>query len=141
MDTSKEYIKMCERAAEIQKLWIVKEADVVFGDRWPGYICAMGHMENFSIRPFNNKCHTGKWAWYQKEEVVWLPRQDQLQEMVIEKETPAGYFIAEELYNDITDSYGRDKYWDFDTMEKFWLAYVMKENFNKIWNGEDWING
>jgi len=26
-----------------------------------------------------------------------------------------------------------------DSMEQLWLAFVMKEKYNKIWNGENWI--
>jgi hypothetical protein len=25
-----------------------------------------------------------------------------------------------------------------DALEVLWLAFVMKENYNKVWNGEDW---
>lgn len=41
-----------------------------------------------------------------------------------------------------------DKLWDFQkyaeseefkTMEQLWLAFVMKECFNKTWNGKQWI--
>jgi len=26
----------------------------------------------------------------------------------------------------------------FNSMEQLWLAFVMKEKFDKVWNGEDW---
>lgn len=26
----------------------------------------------------------------------------------------------------------------FTTWEQLWLAFTMKERFNKVWNGEDW---
>ena len=25
------------------------------------------------------------------------------------------------------------------SMEQLWLAFVMKENYNKVWSGNDWI--
>ena len=25
------------------------------------------------------------------------------------------------------------------TQEQLWLAFIMKEKYNKVWNGEDWI--
>jgi hypothetical protein len=26
-----------------------------------------------------------------------------------------------------------------DTFEQYWLCIVMKEKYNKVWNGNDWI--
>ncbi len=28
----------------------------------------------------------------------------------------------------------------FTSMEQLWLAFVMKEKYNKVWDGEEWIN-
>lgn len=58
---------------------------------------------------------------------VWLPRQDQLQEMVIGGDdtiTLTEYFLnAVSLYCDRKLS-----------MEQLWLKYVMKEKYNKTWD-------
>ena len=27
------------------------------------------------------------------------------------------------------------------SMEQLWLAFVMKDKYKKVWNGEDWIKG
>jgi hypothetical protein len=26
-----------------------------------------------------------------------------------------------------------------ESWEQLWLAFVMKEKYNKVWNGEDWV--
>lgn len=57
---------------------------------------------------------------------IWLPRQDQIQEM-------AGMTEPGEVYL-------KQKYREHvDTWEKYWLAIYMIEEHNKIWDGEKWI--
>ncbi len=70
--------------------------------------------------------------------LVWLPLQDQLQEMVIQ---PMQTII--DLVINITrfgaTAYPKRCAWDsFSSMEQLWLAFVMKEKHNKTWNGEEW---
>lgn len=122
MDTSKEYIKMCESAEEIQKIF--------YNDR------------EFDKRDFMEwiKKPTGK-------VVIWLPRQDQLQEMV-KKETDGilceAFYIVTDFWFEV--SYSSDPNIDEKinmckwSMEQLWLAFVMKEKYKKIWNGTEWLN-
>lgn len=72
-----------------------------------------------------------------KQNLIWLPRQDQLQEMV--------YYngITGHLLNDFDRWYRIDspqgvERWSF---EQLWLAYVMKEKYGKVWNKEAWVKG
>ena len=75
------------------------------------------------------------------EIVVWLPRQDQLQEML-----PKKYLGADAMFSDLVkwieenDDYLEDYFAHCLSAEIILLAFVMKEKFNKTWNGEDWIN-
>lgn len=62
--------------------------------------------------------------------LIWLPHQDQLQGM---------------LEGTVHDKLGRlyraiEKMimYPHETMEQLWLAFVMKEKYNKVWNGEQW---
>jgi hypothetical protein len=68
---------------------------------------------------------------------VWLPRQDQLQDMVIEKyATPWDLAIA--FSNVLMDD--NESYFDkFDSMEKLWLAFVMLEKRKKRWKDGEWV--
>ncbi len=62
---------------------------------------------------------------------LWLPRQDQLQEM-----------LGKQAYDLVRPFY----LWCFDncldtcnySMEQLWLAFVMKENNNKTWDEDKW---
>ena len=64
-------------------------------------------------------------------EDVWLPRQDQLQEMMNESK----FILIERFYKFVNDNipFCREK-----SMEQLWLVFVMKEKFNKMWNGKQW---
>jgi len=73
-----------------------------------------------------------------KYKEIWLPRQDQLQEMVAPKEDVQHLLLH--FYNRVGALFNeKDKPWlQFKSFEQLWLAFVMKEKYNKIWNGKDW---
>lgn len=122
MDTSKEYIEMCEKAYDLQE------------------------KHNFSYK--------GDWFHHIKDIILvcnadvkmkpgtWLPRQDQLQKMVDLKKI--GYTFEEgfAILWDKDFGYMEDDekeisyYKNFDSFEKKWLAFVMREKHNKIWDNE-----
>lgn len=87
MDTSEEYIKMYNKAKEIQKLWKIP------------------------------------------------PTQDQLQKLVRKLFTSFGLIIEFYKWCNTLDFRQKGNW----SMEQLWLSYVMKEKYNKTWNGEDWI--
>lgn len=130
MDTSPEYVKMCDKALEIQKLY-------------PRAGCDCGN------------CGSGKAEWGYSprlKKMVWLPRQDELQEMVTAQNL-CGYRIENIKKAPIIDNllctfeqfYRKQHWWGKaerldkrPTMEQLWLAFVMKEKFNKTWTGKEW---
>jgi hypothetical protein len=124
MDTSEQYIKMCKKAVEIQKLW--KPAT---GDFYGWVICES----------------TGHEIWQDGNKInvvadIWLPRQDQLQKILALNTTNKTLMLVDgqirEFYNFAMD-------WNFtktNSMETLWLEFVMKELYNKTWNGKDWIS-
>ena len=132
MDISKQYIKMCESAKEIQKL-VQDNFDGTYGsekDFW-------GYSER-------------------KDRLVWLPRQDQLQKMLKDTHTLGAiiqglyWFYEPEHFCPDTDneyreckcsSIGIERRKMFETIEQFTLAFVMDELYNKKWDGSDWIKG
>jgi len=67
------YIKMCEQAEEIQKAWKPKMDDKFFD-------CFDSEIRTLACsKPLNEReIIMGKW----KEEAIWLPTQEQLQEMM-----------------------------------------------------------
>ncbi len=122
MDTSPQYIRMCEKATEIQE--IVKPHTTVSGAFRDGdwVYCHTAYCLN-DIRLANAS----------RTDFIWLPRQDQLQEMCKEKDI--GMLLV-----DFFRWFEDEEYiWALNnTMEQLWLAYVMHEKYRKVWNGEDW---
>ena len=152
MDTSEKYIKMCEQAQEIQdlrkfldsgnkfELWedsdfchielssqnkefdLVKSRTTIFNKSFQYFLC-------------DSKCLHYSEAY---SKTIWLPRQDQLQEI---------YFLN-------SDDKTLDKFissllsvlylikWENNhcSFEQLWLAFTMKEKYNKLWNeaNEQW---
>ena len=121
MDTSDEYIKMCEKAEEIQKDWIPDYGDfhVTYDDT--GNVC---FTDVFSG-------HTD----YRFSKFVWLPRQDQLQEMIGE------YLVNKRIMYLILNKMGVDMTFGlFDSFEQLWLGIVMYTKHHKKWDGSVWID-
>jgi len=133
MDTSKEYIKICVKTEEIQKLrkkW-----------QWSDFYCETpiewlnkGKSPSISVAlSINNKRYKNE---------TWLPRQDQLQEMVDNKK-PDELIVRLINYLQDNQKYYKNeaikKLYPTNSMERIWLAFVMKEKYNKIWNGKEWI--
>ncbi len=196
MDTSETFIKMCEKATEIQALWKVPNGanfpDVAFTKStivfkreirgketshfktWdykkenPSWIEAVGghlgiikarHGSSNNVEKFGGGfCATDKTfpakeevieisgrghlydeEWIPREWCIWLPRQDQLQEMIVLHE------ILDSSKSKIASLLSRFWAWylnttnEFTSMEQLWLAFVQKENHGKSWNGEDWV--
>ena len=142
MDTSEQYIKMCKRAEEIQGQWKPAEADFMFNT-------AVGETTFIRVNRTTDRRRRHHSIPYNKDRFFWLPRQDQLQEMVGVQDArelllsfhrfthPAdGMSIRQEDFEDVK---ARTKYRSlFTSMEQLWLAFVMKEKYNKVWNGGDW---
>jgi hypothetical protein len=136
MDTSSTYVEMCKEAVEIQSL------KPLIKDRWEdGNYIFCSEEEIFitftdsELGPFPNEPHQ-----------IWLPRQDQLQQMIKleyrEIQTTVlhrtFFKFREYVQNYDPDSWG-DFRNEFTSFEQLWLAFVMETNYNKYWNGEDWL--
>ena len=146
MDTSETYIKMCEKAVEIQDTWEIaawdycyceKEARVVVLSGYETDAGYYGHgIESYSFR--DEIEIIGTWSENRgcggEGKHIFLPRQDQLQEMVLESNHPDELLKIIGHFHDFACGVTPQ----FDSMEQLWLAFVMKERYSKIWNGEEW---
>ena len=125
MDISKEYIQMCEKAIEIQKLWRMKPKHDFFVFK-----------KDYSLPECPSCCYT-EHSQQRFDNFIWLPRQDQLQ--VIWSLGITCFPIA------MTNTFARwyQDYFDytdkFTSLEQVWLAFVMDTKYNKKWNGEIWV--
>ena len=132
MDTSEKYIKKCESAEDIQRKWVFKSGDFVFD---PDF-------EEVQVL-----------LWYPTKdysEYVWLPRQDQLQELCIN-------FYMQNLSISRYEAFCRFLEWyagclkatsdnglnvgknEIDSGEELLLEYTMNMLHWKKWNGENWV--
>ena len=115
---------MCEKAVEVRKLW-----KNVF-DVGDFYYC-------------DGEVNTVSCGQIRQRQLVWLPRQDQLQGMVYAKSQykPINAILLEKFHIFACSSSptpNRMMSYYFDSMEQLWLAFVMKEKFNKTWEGTQW---
>lgn len=155
-----DYILMCEKAIEIQKLHKPAICDK--------YICDCGsckerldihYIHDYDMDKLNNRDLTNVEPHYsalvrmadvatfvafyhgRSEEdlsYIWLPQQEDLQGMVDIGENRRLYFFDRGL----SVNNGQNNFLykiDGNSMDQLWLAFVMKEKFNKTWDGAEWI--
>ena len=128
MDTSKEYIAMCKAANEIQKVWEPEIGD--FTDRGIVNATGLGTVDGDEIFELSGKDFIGIDLIKLR---MWLPRQDQLQEMLKHK-----FIGCKSMLLNFTEYIHNNC--DFnDSLEGFWLRYVMLLEYNKTWNGTKWV--
>lgn len=169
MDTSNEYVKMCEKAEEIQTIWKPSIGDyhwrkyTVFGDELDDQIWGNDNCPEITILHTKSSVD-GYWFACTKDgeertfsnyegvvkcTSIWLPRQDQLQEMIDTQQRDwinvlemftiwAFWGINEYTLSPSPIFYGMGIPHNVFSMEQLWLAFVMKEKYGKVWNGE-WI--
>ena len=113
------YIKMCEQAEEIQKLWHDK---FVYVKRY-GDLCWRGN--DYLMIP--DACFIITDPWFIPKKEVWLPTLEQLFDMlegtVLEK---LDNFMANLTIN------------VWETLQEHLLNHVMEHNWGKMWNNEKW---
>ena len=71
---------------------------------------------------------------------TWLPAQDQLQEMVDDRDICIRRYANGpcKFWQKCSD-YGEPEGMIFPSPEQLWLAFVMKENHGKVWSNYKWI--
>ena len=130
MDKSADYIKMCEQAKEIQKAWNPEEGDF--------YASLVPY--GFTGVITQNKLAVFVFAFYEgvnrperlKYSATFLPRQDQLQKMVEERN---GDILSQlQAIWIFTNSFKKESV----SFEQLWLEAVMYWKYNKKWNGTEW---
>ena len=67
------------------------------------------------------------------KDFIWLPTQEQLQEMV--KKRHIYYLIKDFQIFQVKHTIGLH----INNMNELWLAFIMYQLYNKRWTGKDWI--
>lgn len=149
MDTSGQYIEMCRKAVEVQELWkpnigdycktkLLKKCAVIIG---------IGFYRNPMITVLGIG-YTNRRTLKSKSGLTWLPRQDQLQEILgssckcellwlhqIKYLEPHANWCCDFAEDGPIET---ESYRIIYTWEQFWLSLVMHVKFNKTWKGKDW---
>lgn len=155
MDTSDQYIKMC-KAKEIQDLWKRLPGDWVKNE-YAGIFIFNRHTSlpeyDVSYTKDGKSMIMTQEEW-NKEHNIWIPRLDQLIEILSDTHLLGGVI---EFFYDFYDpersclnndevckecsEKGIMRRTTFKTMEQLMLAFVMSEKFCKTWDKEkeDWI--
>ncbi len=127
MDRSSNYIRMCESIEEIQEQWQPE-----FGD----FYASMSLGITSPCQPITSDLEK-KLSYLKTIKAVWLPRQDQLQEMVIENYAmPWDLAIA---FSNVLMGENASYFEKFDSMEKLWLAFIMLEKYKRKWKEGEWV--
>lgn len=161
MDTSPEYIKMMSRNYDLRRFKFITgftESDYIYDGK---NVFILGHdhllvkqyfdhnhfcvrialykpVEALSYNSDGMSCIEAKDGSYNVNSIydpVWLPRQDQLQEMFSLSHFDSHFRLLRECYEFACGSYTQNI---SDSLEQLWLAFFMKEEYNKVWNGNDW---
>lgn len=130
MDTSETYIKMCEKAEEITGKWNPHCRGQ--NDFWWAEVESDLNGRGICMKISEMGAKT---------KYIWIPRQDQLQEMVDDESSyPVSHQLLkiEAFFKTIDWWEGKDGDHGEITWEQLWLAFVMKEKFNKTWDGAKW---
>ena len=120
MDFSETYVNMCQKATEIQERWEPEQYD---------FAC--------DITDENPYVYGLEYGWADKTESTFIPRQDQLQQIYLSFNRTLSDPLWSMIFNfsKFGCNYKRRR---FDSMEKIWLAFVMREKYKKEWVEDDW---
>lgn len=149
MDLSKEYIAMCN-VPEIQDNYSIPKA----GDFISVGEIGIEIVLDYEVRDFTIDderqglvviCDTEGLIEYRKGSFIWLPRQDQLQEMIGGDQVR--YFYTDYSYDTMPNHWelyrepyeNEQKRYDGQSIEQCFLKVIMAEKFNKIWKNGEWL--
>lgn len=134
MDTTEQYIKMCEKLSEFKERKY-QEGDYFVFDYAGKHTVSIVYIEVGRNVLDGFKANHKEKPW-NRDDLIWLPRQDQLQEMVYGINSSRGLL---KLFWE----YWEDYLWPLSdeqtSFEMLWLDYVMHIKYNQIWNGKEWV--
>jgi len=152
MDKTKEYIKQSD-CPEIQDGWQPEVGDhvwrkyTVFGEEIDKDIWESDKSAEVIILHFKSDIE-GYWGAtnsngeerifnsakeLHKTTSIWLPRQDQLQKMIW---SSSEFSLLDNFRNYVFATNFKDSI--PVSMEQLWLAFVMREKYNKVWENGKW---
>src|SRR4030067_1227944 len=134
MDLTAEYIMMCKKLIGILP-WNVEAGDFALNEGvWRDGIIIVNKIDDMPCPPGYYQAPEDYWA-----STFWLPRQDQLQEMIKDNyEFRNGKSWQMNLIKPFCDFTYQFRTFEAYSYEQLWLMFVMVLKFDKTWNGKDW---
>ncbi|WP_420266732.1 hypothetical protein [Candidatus Magnetominusculus dajiuhuensis] len=131
MDFSPAYIGMCEKAVFIQQIW-----NVAYGDFYCDKSAVFATRDvSASISLVDDKVLIDVMnQGFKRSKAVWLPRQDQLQELLNITEPLAVIQMLNEFLSVVDDDTRRR----WTSMEQLLLCAYALRTYKKTWTGADW---
>ena len=139
------YIKMCEKAEEIQREWKPQAGDWAI-DVWhrnPVVVAIVELSGRLLVSQIGGSLYENE-----QDKFFWLPTQEQLQEMYMNMSPDIDWVEKGAVTLESDFSYAvTEENWEyfvqFGTMNELWLAFVMWERYGKVWDDEkeEWFKG
>lgn len=138
MDKSRRYIRLCDRADEIQRLWHQSYGDFYLDekDRITCWIGEPGQVKRFK----KGFAISAEGDVIRLAKHVWLPRQNQLIEIAQVRGRTYDSVVLD-FYNWTKTGYDTRSRLPgklFPSMEQIWMGYVMHRKFGKKWIDSCW---
>ena len=137
------YIKMAEKAVEVQEGWEPEKGDWYYYRRYE--VVGLVELENLDAMRFDketiNNCDD---VDDDSDIPIFLPLQHQLQGMIeVPEEVILAGLTAKWYFTTITTVLlmedAKELFKDCKSPEEIWLTFIMMQH-NKAWNGEDWVD-
>jgi len=139
MDRSELYIMMCTHAIEIQAEWKPHIGDIGFP--YGLYVCHYIKSWGDKIGKLRFEALEGiggpGWLYENETSIIWLPRQDQLVQLVADNYGNTWSLI--DFFHDFIMDIKNYVLSDNVPLEQLWLCFVMYEKYGKVWNGKEWV--
>lgn len=130
MDTSNEYVNMCQKAKAIQENWQPTDWDYMYIFEFDMVDVIVGTETDEGLYSYEASHVVAK-----KDEFVWLPRQDQLQDILTPGEQLNIWWLIMAI-----DGKMKSAGYESISWEMIWLAYVMEAKYKCDWQGDKWVS-
>ena len=125
MDITSKYIAMCVTASEIQEPWEPKMGDFIWDSAGLVYPLSSNNVKYY----YKDKERISKF-------LRWLPRQDQLQDMIDIRDESECIDLWK-LHS--FDYFAMENWTELRTYEQLWLGFVMQDLYGKVWR-DKWVS-
>jgi hypothetical protein len=121
---------MCQKAKAIQENWQPTDWDYMYIFEFDMVDVIVGTETDEGLYSYEASHVVAK-----KDEFVWLPRQDQLQDILTPGEQLNIWWLIMAI-----DGKMKSAGYESISWEMIWLAYVMEAKYKCDWQGDKWVS-